>query len=281
MNKTSAAAAATTLILGGNGKTGRRVAERLQARNIPVRIASRSANPAFDWNDPTTYAANVQGIRNVYLSYYPDLAMPGAADQIRAFAKVAVANGVKRIVLLSGRGEPQAHAGERAVKESGIAEYTILRAAWFAQNFSEGHFVPGVLAGEIGLPSADVKEPFIDIDDIADVAVLMLTTSDHNGKTYDLTGPSLVTFNEAVAAISQASKREIRYRAMPPTEFTAMLSEHMQMPTAEATFLTDLFRGLMDGHNAHISPDVERLLGRRATDFQTYVKKAAQSGVWA
>ena len=108
--------ARTTLVLGGTGKTGRRVAERLRARRLPVRAGSRSGEPPFDWEKPSTWPAALRDVGAVYVSYYPDLAAPGATDAIRSFAELAVNSGVARLVLLSGRGEPEAQRCEQLVR---------------------------------------------------------------------------------------------------------------------------------------------------------------------
>ena len=135
-----------TLVLGGTGKTGRRVAEKLQALGVETRIASRTANPSFDWDDQSTWDAGLEGVTAAYISYAPDLAIPGATDAIRAFVEKAAAQGVERLVLLSGRGEEEAQACERIVQEAGV-EWTVVRASWFMQNFSEGEFLGMVLDG--------------------------------------------------------------------------------------------------------------------------------------
>src|SRR5262245_55873459 len=132
-----------TLVLGATGKTGRRVLQRLRARGLSFRAGSRSSDPAFDWNDRATWASAVKGVRAVYVTYYPDVAVPGAADIIDDFAKVAVNSGARRLVLLSGRGEDGAVLSEREVQDSG-ADWTVLRSSWFSQNFSEGIFVEQV-----------------------------------------------------------------------------------------------------------------------------------------
>src|SRR5262245_4609482 len=157
------------LVLGGTGKTGRRIVERLTARNVPVRVGSRSATPRFEWEKPETWPAAVSDVDSVYISFYPDLAVPGAVDVIRAFTRTAVTGGVRRLVLLSGRGEHEAERCEEIVRAAG-AQWTILRASWFAQNFSESYLLDPILAGEVVLPAGRVGEPFVDADDIADVA---------------------------------------------------------------------------------------------------------------
>ncbi len=176
-----------TLVVGGTGKTGRRVAERLTARGGPVRIGSRSGEPPFDWRDQATWAPALRDVESAYVTYYPDLAVPGAAATVGAFARLAVRNDVRRLVLLSGRGEEGALLGEREVQDSG-ADWTILRSAWFSQNFGEGFFLDQVLGGEVALPVGSVREPFLDAEDIADVAVAALTEPRHVGQLYEPDG---------------------------------------------------------------------------------------------
>jgi uncharacterized protein YbjT (DUF2867 family) len=267
----------TTLVLGGTGKTGRRVARRLERRGVPVRIGSRAGEPPFDWEDPRTWGPALRGAGAVYLTYQPDLAAPGAAEAIRRFAELAVASGVRRIVLLSGRGEDQVLPSERAVQESG-ARFTILRAAFFAQNFGEGLFLDDVRRGALAFPAGGVAEPFVDAEDVADVAVAALTEDGHAGTTYELTGPRLLTFAEAVAEISRATGQEIRYVPVSKQAYADALAPHL--PAHEVAFLADLFEHLLDGHNAHLADGVERALGRRPRDFRDYAWKAAASGAW-
>ncbi|WP_394830566.1 NAD(P)H-binding protein [Pendulispora rubella] len=271
----------TTLIVGGTGKTGRRVAQGLEAKGIPVRIASRSSGAGatkFDWEDESTWAPALRGIDAVYLTYFPDLCDPRAPQHIRAFSKKAVECGVTRIVLLSGRGEPQCWPSEKAVRESG-AKFTILRCSWFNQNFSEGQLLDAVRSGEIAFPAGNCAEPFIDVDDIADVAVAALTDDAHSGKLYELTGPRLLTFAEAAAEMSRAAGRPIQYVPVSGEEYAKVLAEFF--PPDQVTFLTDLFLFVLDGHNAHLSDGVERALGRKPRDFADFARKAAATGIWS
>jgi uncharacterized protein YbjT (DUF2867 family) len=263
------------LIVGGNGKTGRRVAERLRARGVPVRLGSRSSTPRFDWTDESTWAAALEGTSAAYITYAPDLAVPWAAEHVRSFVRRAVGAGVERLVLLAGRGEPHVHPAEDAVRQSGV-DFTILEAAFFAQNFSEGALVP--VDREIVFPAGDVAEPFIDVDDIADVAVAALTDGSHAGRTYDLTGPRLLTFEEVAREISAASGRPMRYRPVSSKEYAGLLAPHF--PAPEVAFLVELFAYLTDGHNAHLADGVQRALGRAPRDFRDYARAAAAAGAW-
>ena len=267
-----------TLVLGGTGKTGRRVVQRLAERGIPIRIGSRSGEPAFDWTDPSTWAPALRDVRSAYVTFYPDLAVPGASEKIGELARLAVKKGVRRLVLLSGRGEEGAFLGEKAVQESG-AEWTIVRSTWFSQNFSEGAFLDQVRSGEVALPAGSVKEPFVDAEDIADVAVAALTEDRHRGEVYELTGPRLLTFAEATEEIATAAARQIRYVQISVEQYASLLAQ-LEVPADLASLVTYLFTEVLDGRNARLTDGVERALGRRPRDFRDYARAAAATGVW-
>jgi uncharacterized protein YbjT (DUF2867 family) len=268
----------TTLVLGGTGKTGRRVAARLTTRNFPIRIGSRSGAAPFDWDNPALWPAALRNVEALYISYYPDLAAPGAAHRIGTLAELAVKSGARRLVLLSGRGEPEAQRCEQLVRNSG-AEWTILRASWFGQNFSESYLLEPLLAGEVALPAGDVAEPFVDADDIADVAVAALTEEGHAGQLYELTGPRLWTFAEAVAEIARATHRNIRYVRLSIEEYASAL-EQAQLPAELVSLITYLFKEVLDGQNASMADGILRALGRAPRDFSHYVRDTAATGVW-
>ncbi|ESX95340.1 NAD(P)H-binding protein [Mesorhizobium sp. LNJC403B00] len=266
------------LILGGTGKAGRRLAERLTSQGIPVRIGSRSGSPRFDWEVPATGEPAMQGVGAVYISYYPDIAVPGAAETVGAFARLAVANGVTRMVLLSG-GETEAQRAEEMVKASG-ADWTILRCAWFSQNFSEGFLVESLRQGEVALPVGPVGEPFVDVDDIADAAFVALTEPGHVGQLYELTGPRLLSFADAVAEIAKATGRDIRYIKSSHDEFTAATAAY-ELPPEIAWLLNELFTEVLDGRNETLTDGVQRVLGRAPKDFSAYANEPAAIGIWS
>jgi uncharacterized protein YbjT (DUF2867 family) len=266
------------LIIGGTGKTGRRVAARLQERGLPVRIGSRNGAPPFDWEDRATWAPALQGTRAAYISYFPDLAVPGAAEAIAELARVALAGGTRRLVLLSGRGEEEAERAEQELIASG-ADWTIVRCSWFSQNFSEDYFRDYVMAGEIALPVGDVPEPFVDAEDIADVAVAALTDDRHVGELYELTGPRLLTFADAAAEIGAAAGRDVRVAPVSEQEFATGLAGH-GVPADVISLLRYLFTVVLDGRNASVADGVQRALGRPARDFRDYAVQAATAGAW-
>ena len=276
--KTGAPGTKATLVLGGTGKTGRRVVERLGGRDIPVRVGSRSGEPPFDWEDKATWEPALRAVESVYVSYYPDLAVPGAVEAVRSLAELAVENGVRRLVLLSGRGEPEAERAEAAVRDSG-ADLAILRSTWFMQNFSEDYMLEHVLSGEIRLPAGDVPTPFLDVDDIADVAVAALTDDRHAGQLYELTGPRSLTFAEAAAEIAAATGHEVRYVPVSLEEHAAEAAEH-GVPAEVVELLTYLFDEVVDGRNADTTDGVRRALDREGRDFADYARETTSTGVW-
>jgi len=266
------------LVLGGTGKTGSRVVSKLQQLGRPVRVGSRNAAIPFDWNDQSTWGPVLQGIDSVYIAYQPDLAVPGATDTIRNLAKLSIANGVSHLVLLSGRGEEEAQACEKIVMNAGV-NWTILRASWFNQNFSEGYLLDPILYGQVDLAVGDVPEPFIDADDIADVAVAALTTDGHAGQLYELTGPRLLTFHDAIQEIATALGTPVQYNQISMDDYKAMMREY-QIPDDYIWLISYLFTEVLDGRNASLADGVERALGRKPTDFSEYVRKAVATGVW-
>jgi uncharacterized protein YbjT (DUF2867 family) len=267
------------LIIGGLGKTGRRVAERLTALGKPVRIVSRSTEPRFDWTDRATWPGALAGVSTAYVTYQPDLAVSGSADDIGAFGRMAARAGVSRVILLSGRGEDGAIAAEATLKAAGV-RWTILRANWFAQNFSESYFVDGIKAGELALPAGEIPEPFVHADDIADVALAAILDERHDGQTYELSGPRALTFAQAVEEIARATSRPISYVPIAVDLFTAELKAG-RVPDDVVALLHELFTQVLDGRNSKPTDGVQQALGRPPRDFSDYVRETAATGIWS
>ena len=268
-----------TLVLGATGKTGRRIAQRLDERGVAVRRGSRAGEPKFDWENRSTWAPALQGTSVAYVSFFPDVAVPGAPETIAEFAQLAVKLGARRLVLLSGRGETEAQRAEQALQASG-ADWTVVRCSWFMQNFSESFLLEPVLAGEVALPVGTVGEPFVDAEDIADVATAAMTEDGHAGELYELTGPRLLTFEEAVAEIADATGRPIRYVPITVDEYAAAISAD-GLPGDVVSLITYLFTEVLDGRNAKLADGVQRALGRPARDFADYARETAASGIWS
>ncbi|MBN9500443.1 MAG: hypothetical protein BGO01_11140 [Armatimonadetes bacterium 55-13] len=259
------------LITCGNGKFGRRLASHLRARRMEVRVGSRQGNPAFDWSDEASWEPALEGVSQVAVVYVPDLAIPGAAETVGRFAERARG---RRLMLLSGRGEKGAQAAEAATLAVD-SRATVLRCAWFSQNFSESFFQDGILDGELCLPVEKVFEPFVDLDDVAEVGAKALVEGEFLGEVLDLTGPQLMTFPQAVAEIAQAAGRDIGFRTVPLDEYASWISD------ADAQWLIrHLFAEVLDGRNAHLSDDLRRALGRDPRPFSVYARRATSLEAW-
>lgn len=267
------------LVIGGTGKTGRKVVSNLKEKGLSVQIGSRSATPAFQWEDPSNWSEVLEGIDRMYIVFYPDLAVPGAYEAIQRLIEVAKSAGVKKAVLLSGKGEKEAERCEQLIANSGL-DYTLVRASWFNQNFSESFFVDPVISGNVALPMQDAKIPFVDTDDIADVVTAALTYDKHNGQTYEVTGPRKLTFGEVVLEISNATGRSIKFQPISLEEYTKGMKKAGL--SAETIWLFEyLFKEVLGNpKNQVVSNDVERVLGRKAKDFSEFAAETAETGVW-
>ncbi len=266
------------LVLGATGKTGKRVAKKLRQLNMPIRAGSRKGNPPFDWDDPGNWLDVLADIKAVYICFQPDMVAPGALEKIHSFVEAAKQSGVQKLVLLSGRGEIAAQNGEKIVIDSGL-NWTIVRASWFMQNFSEGFFLDSILENHFVVPVVKALEPFVDVDDIADVVVEALRNDKHNGKIYELTGTELLSFKDATAMISDSINRPVTFQEVSIHEYIAMLKSY-QLPEDAIWLITYLFTEVLDGRNESVSNDVENILGRKPTTFREYIIKTKISGVW-
>ncbi len=267
------------VIIGKNGKTGSRVNRGLKALGLATRAVSRSSTPAFDWEDSSTWRPILEGARAAYVTFQPDLAVPTAEQSISELVQLAIELGVEHIVLLSGRGEAGAQRAEKILQQSGI-DWNVIRASWFDQNFSEGFMVEGILRGELALPAADVLEPFIDIDDIAEVAVTVLTNSQLRNKLFEVTGPRALSFKQCVSEISQALDYPVKYTTIKIDEFVNTLRD-LGEPEDMQWLMRELFTVVLDGRNSEVKTGVEEALGRPATDFSEYIQKVIASGTWS
>ncbi|MCH7965715.1 MAG: NAD(P)H-binding protein [Bacteroidetes bacterium] len=266
------------LVLGGKGKTGSRVAERLTKLGKTIRIGSRSEKPPFDWENPETWAGALEGMDTVYITFQPDLAVPGALKTIEEFTSQAVKAGIQKMVLLSGKGEKEAELCEQVVMNAG-ADWTIVRASWFNQNFSESLFLDPILAGDVALPRAEALVPYVDADDIADVVVESLLDNKHVGQTYELTGPRQLTFKQVIEEISKVTGRDIKFSSITMDEYTKMLKEY-QVPEDYIWLINYLFTEVLVDRNSGVTNDIEKVLGRKAKDFAEYARETAATGIW-
>jgi uncharacterized protein YbjT (DUF2867 family) len=270
--------AKNVLIVGANGKTGARVKNQLDAAGVSTLGVSRSTTPAFDWTNNENWAEVLEAVNAAYLTYHPDLSVPEAEGHIRLFCELAKQAGVEHVVLLSGRGEEGATNAEEALKNSGL-NWNIVQASWFAQNFSESFMLDSILDGQMVMPEGTASEPFIDIDDIADVVVASIMEPGLHNRLFEVTGPRLLSFADCAAEISAASGHEVELLEVPMETYIQSLRDQ-QLPEELIAILRELFGDLFDGRNTYIAKGVEQALGRPATDFKDYVKKATATGAW-
>ena len=266
------------LIVGANGKTGSRVQARLTQAGVPTRGVSRSTIPSFDWTAPQYWRAALEGIRAAYLTYHPDLSVPEAEGHIRRFCELATHAGLEHVVLLSGRNEAGAQRAEQVLRESGL-EWNVVQASWFAQNFSEDFMVDSVLAGELLIPAGTAGEPFVDIDDIADVVVATIMEPGLRNRLYEVTGPEVLSFADCLEKISAASGYSVKLTELPLDDYIEALKEQ-GVGEYLVVLLRDLFADLFDGRSAYTAQGVREALGRPAASFSEYATKAAASGAW-
>lgn len=266
------------VIIGHNGKTGLRVQQRLQQQGYATRGVSRSTIPKFDWEQPDSWQHTLEGASAAYVTYYPDLAVPRAQNAIRKLTRVAKAAGVEHLVILSGRGEVGAQKAEQVLINSGL-DWNVVRCSWFAQNFSESFMLEGILAGNLALPADTVLEPFVDADDIADVAVAALTRPDLRNQLFELSGPRALSFAECVQMISDARGRSIQYTTVGLAEFLQELKVR-GIPEEFRWLMKELFGNVLDGRNTPTTQGIQQVLGRSATSFEEYIEKTLASGVW-
>lgn len=272
------------LILAGTGKTGRRVANRLTAAGHQIRTASRTgADVTFDLDDAATWPAALDGVTAAYL-VEPSLDA-GAENppRIARLVAAAVEAGVRRLVLLSAPGadekEHPLHTTERAVRESGL-EWTVLRPNWFSQNFSEDFWLPAVRGGVLALPTGEGRVPFIDAEDIADVAAAALTEDGHAGEIYALTGPRAIGFGEAADLIAAASGRPLRYVDLDPEAFRQQQLSY-GLPADGVDRITNLLVSVSTGAHEDLEDGVERALKRAPRRFEDFVVETAATGCWS
>lgn len=268
------------LVIGGTGKTGKRIVKLLQNLGHDIRVGSRSGDPAFDWHQPDGWAAALEGIESVYITYQPDLAVPGALEAIEELVKQAKRSRVEKLVLLSGKGEREAQLCEQVVIHSGL-KHTIVRANWFNQNFSENFLLEPILQGSVALPYAEMKIPFVDVNDIAEVAVKALTEDQHNGMIYELTGAEGLTFEEAVGEIARVTGREIQFTGISVSAYIDALRSH-GLPEDFLWLIEYLFTEVLGNpSNSEITGDIKKVLNRDPISFSEYVEKTASTGVWS
>jgi uncharacterized protein YbjT (DUF2867 family) len=263
----------TFLIIGGTGKVGSRLAQILVHRGHVARVASRTGGHVrFDWRDTDTYAAALDRVSGVFI------VGPGSAtdwsESLRDLLEVAWSKGVSHAVFLSARGVEFLPDGAVARAEAALAAgpvpWTILRPTHFAQNFTEAMFVP--VGGNVVAPVGEGAEPFIDAEDIAQVAAAVLMSDEWRDEIIELSGPAALTFDEAVAILAQRVDRPFRFVDELPELHAARLCR-LQTPEGYIEWRLAMLGGIHRGDDAYLSDGVQRVLGRPATSFSDWAER--------
>ncbi|RBO83922.1 NAD(P)H-binding protein [Marinomonas aquiplantarum] len=265
-------------VIGAQGKTGARVINKLSALGLSTRGLSRHSDVVFDWTELGTWASALSGVKAVYVTYYPDLAVPQAQEDMVAFVEVAKQVGIEHVVLLSGRGEEGALRAEQVVMQSGL-QWNVVRASWFMQNFSESFMAQGIAAGDLVLPKPNAKEPFIDVEDIADVVAAALTQPHLQNRLLEVTGPELLSFDHCVEKISNILGRKIHFTPVPVEAYLSG-AKQQGLPDEMAWLINELFVNVLDGRNASTTDTVMQVLDRPARNFDQYLADLASLSMW-
>jgi uncharacterized protein YbjT (DUF2867 family) len=270
------------LVLGGTGKTGARVATRLTGLGLPVRTAARRGGDVrFDWDDPATHRDAVQGADRAYL--IAPVMRARFAPQVSAFLDLAEAAGVRHVTYLSAYGIDFAPAAValRAVELDLMGRstltYSIVRPAWFMQNFSETFLMP--VDDAIVVPTGSGGEAFVDAEDIA--AVVAATLADpgaHAGAEYAPTGPEVLTVSEAADIIASVTGRPVRHVDIDrPSWVDSVIASGV--PAEYGEMLKMLTETVAAGRGSRPNDDIDKVTGAPATSFTEFASRTAAA--WA
>lgn len=247
------------------------VSDPSRCPNVPDRVD----RVRFDFLDPSTFAAALDGVDRVFLMRPPHMA---DAEAFRPFLSAMRKGGVQQVVFLSLLGVEKNpvvphHAIEKAVVASGLG-YTMLRPSFFMQNLSTTHLEDIVTHGEIIVPAGNGRTSFIDVRDIAAAAVVVLTEPGHVGKAYALTGSEALTYSDCARLISEAGGRTVVYTKPSGREFAA----HMAAQGHSADFIKVmraiyLVAKLRMGGT--ITGDLRELLDREPITFAQFARDNA------
>jgi len=273
----------TALVLGGTGRTGSLVAQKLTERGVLARTASRrGADVVFDWDDPMTYARALEGIDRAYL--VTPVMRIRFARQVAAFLELAEKAGVRHVTYLSTYGSEEAppevdiRAVELDLARRNNFTHSILRPAWVMQNFSDEHLP--LIGGAITVPTGGGTEAFVDAADIAAVAVETLVNPDaHAGAVYSPTGPQSLTVREVAGIIASVIGRPVAHNDIDPDVWINGAVKAGFVPADYAAMLRWLTGAIIAGNGSRPNGDIEKVTGQPATRFEDFARRSAAA--WA
>lgn len=272
------------LILGATGNIGSALVKQLVTKGIRPRLGVRNVKKAqdlwgtqvdyvpFDFSKPETFQAAFQQIEKCFFI----AAHKNPGPSVEAMLKVAAAQKLKHIVFSSGsstadiEGKPLFEV-EKHVRESAIP-WTILRPGWFMQNFATWLGQTIREEGILYLPAADSKTAFIDVDDIAAVAAMVLINEGHHGQVYTLTGPEALDHFEVAKMLSQHLGQPVQYQPQSREDYIATMTKRGWTNEA-AAYVADLYKVVKTGKENRVSQDVEHILNRQPNNFLQFLEK--------
>jgi uncharacterized protein YbjT (DUF2867 family) len=273
--------AGTTLVIGASGTTGRHIVAQLVAAGHGVKAASRHATPVpgaapvrFDWYDPCTHAAALDGVDRVYL--LPPPADPDPAAVMVPFLRQARTARVHRAVLLSSSaipaGGPAVGSVHRALPDL-VEQWAVLRPSWFMQNFTGEHAHALSIAeqGSILTATGTGRVGFIDAEDIAAVAFHALTSEHAPDTDLVLTGPEALSYDDVAAIMTEVTGRLVVHRSLSYEQLRDRLAA--QIPAEFAAMLAGLDRAIAEGSEDRVTDAVQRLTGRPARTFRAFLEE--------
>ena len=270
------------LVTGATGNVGSEIARQLIAKNVPFRIYVRDADKAAtmigaegyeialgDFSNEAAFAYALEGVDAVYMVTNQSDAFK---SDLQRMVRQAEQAGIKRFVMLSAEGDPESdiffvrRTGELEEIVRGTSlDWTFLRPDWFMQNFAGF-----VAAGMVAFPEGPGKTSFVDVRDIAEVAIKALTETGHTHRTYRLTGPDAMTFAQAAARISAGLGRDIPFVGITPEQMRdGLIAQGAEVWYAEMN--AEMTFAIRMGMSFSPSNDVEFLLGRKPRALETYV----------
>jgi len=271
----------TTLVIGASGTTGSRVVAQLVAAGHGAKAASRRATPVpgaapvrFDWYDPSTHIAALDGADRVYLIPPPADSDPAAV--MMPFLRQARAAGVHRAVLLSSsaipKGGPAVGSVHRALPDL-VEQWAVLRPSWFMQNFTgtHAHALSILAQGSILTATGSGRVGFIDAEDIAAVAVHALTGEHAPGTDLVLTGPEALSYDDIAAIMTEVTGRLVVHRSLSYEQMRDRLAA--EIPEEFAAMLAGMDRAIAEGSEDRVTDTVQRLIGRPARTFRAFLEE--------
>lgn len=276
------------LITGATGTNGKALIAALTKLNADFVIATRNVEEAkkkiktdrsfvpFSFDQPDTFENAVQDIDRVFL-LGPPLVL-GLDVLLSPFIDFLHAKGIKRVVYFSAlksdaMGDTLHFHGdlERKLIDDGF-DYTILRPAFFSQNFKNYEWDNIMDRGIVFMPAGSGKAGFIDAEDIGAVAAKVLTEEGHSGKIYELTGPDLLSYTDAADILSSVMQKDVIYPNPTPETFKQVLLG-ADAPEFVADYLINVYSAIANEEVAFLTPTVATLLGRQPHSLRSVLER--------